>query len=68
MQTRHQIGMAQGMLRLRYGLSEEQAFQFLVRTSSHSNMKLPQVAVRVTDELAGPAGRALRRRTADQSG
>jgi transcriptional regulator with GAF, ATPase, and Fis domain len=53
MQTRHQIGMAQGMLRMRYGLTEEQAFAFLARLSQAENIKLRDVANRIVDELAG---------------
>jgi ANTAR domain-containing protein len=44
LQTRHQIGLAQGLLMQRYGLSEEQAFQFLTRVSDDSNTKLGDVA------------------------
>jgi transcriptional regulator with GAF, ATPase, and Fis domain len=51
MQTRHQIGVAQGMLMLRYGLDEDQAFQFLARVSQQSNVRLRDVATRVADEL-----------------
>jgi ANTAR domain-containing protein/GAF domain-containing protein len=47
LQTRHQIGLAQGLLIQRYGLSEEQAFQFLARVSQDSNMKLRDVAARL---------------------
>jgi transcriptional regulator with GAF, ATPase, and Fis domain len=53
MQTRHLIGMAQGMLMLRYGLNEEQSFAFLSRTSQQSNVKLRDIAVRVCEQLAG---------------
>jgi GAF domain-containing protein len=51
MQTRHLIGMAQGMLMLRYGLDEEQSFAFLSRTSQQNNVKLRDIAVRVVEEL-----------------
>jgi GAF domain-containing protein len=47
MQTRHVIGMAQGMLMLRYGLNEEAAFQFLRRSSQDTNIKLRDVAAQV---------------------
>jgi GAF domain-containing protein len=50
--TRHQIGMAQGMLMLRYGLDEDQAFQFLARVSQQSNARLRDVAIRMASELA----------------
>jgi GAF domain-containing protein len=52
MQTRHLIGMAQGMLMLRYRLSEPQAFQFLARNSQDRNIKLRVVAGQVVAELA----------------
>jgi GAF domain-containing protein len=51
METRHLIGMAQGMLMLRYGLDEDQAFKFLSRTSQQNNVKLREIAARVTEEL-----------------
>jgi hypothetical protein len=51
MQTRHLIGMAQGMLMLRYGLDVDQSFAFLTRTSQQSNVKLRDIAARVMDEL-----------------
>ena len=51
MSTRHQIGMAQGMLMLRYGLDEDQAFQFLARISQQRNIKLHQIASQVIGEL-----------------
>jgi GAF domain-containing protein len=50
--TRHSIGMAQGMLRMRYGLSEDQAFKFLTRISQSENIKLRDVAQRIITELA----------------
>lgn len=52
MRSRHLIGIAQGMLMLRYGLSEQQAFQFLNRTSNDENLKLRDVAQRIADELS----------------
>jgi transcriptional regulator with GAF, ATPase, and Fis domain len=56
MQTRHLIGMAQGMLMLRYGLDEDQSFAFLSRTSQQNNVKLRDVAARVIDELQRAGG------------
>jgi transcriptional regulator with GAF, ATPase, and Fis domain len=50
LQTRHQIGMAQGLLIQRYGLSEAQAFQFLTRISQDNNIKLRDVAARLITE------------------
>jgi transcriptional regulator with GAF, ATPase, and Fis domain len=51
MRTRHLIGLAQGMLMMRYGLTEEQAFKVLARISQEENVKLREVAQRVADEL-----------------
>jgi GAF domain-containing protein len=53
MQTRHLIGMAQGMLMLRYGLDMDQSFAFLARTSQQNNIKLRDIAGRVIEELQG---------------
>jgi GAF domain-containing protein len=51
LKTRHDIGLAQGMLMLRYGLTEEQSFRFLSRSSQDANIKLRDIATRVIDEL-----------------
>ena len=56
MQSRHVIGMAQGMLMLRYGLDEDQSFRFLARVSQSNNIKLRDVAVRTVQELQSEAG------------
>jgi GAF domain-containing protein len=48
--TRHMIGVAQGLLMQRYGLTDDQAFQFLARVSQDSNVKLREVAERVVAE------------------
>jgi transcriptional regulator with GAF, ATPase, and Fis domain len=50
-QSRHAIGIAQGMLMLRYGLDEDASFQVLRRLSSHENVKLRDVAARVINEV-----------------
>jgi transcriptional regulator with GAF, ATPase, and Fis domain len=50
LQTRHRIGMAQGLLMQRYQLDEEQAFQFLRRISQDANVKLHDVAAKVIAE------------------
>ena len=42
--SRHQIGLAQGILMERYGLSVGRAFEVLQRYASHSNTKLRDVA------------------------
>jgi transcriptional regulator with GAF, ATPase, and Fis domain len=57
MQTRHMIGMAQGLLMHRYGLNEEQAFKFLARISQDANVKLRDVAAKVIAEAKNNAGR-----------
>jgi transcriptional regulator with GAF, ATPase, and Fis domain len=51
MQTRHSIGVAQGLLMHRYGLDQENAFQVMRRLSSHQNIKLRDIAARVIDEF-----------------
>jgi GAF domain-containing protein len=51
LRSRHLIGMAQGMLMLRYSLTEEQAFRFLSRNSQDSNTKLKDLAAKVIAEL-----------------
>jgi transcriptional regulator with GAF, ATPase, and Fis domain len=53
LRTRHLIGLAQGMLMLRYGLDEDQAFRFLTRRSQEQNIKLRVVAESVVTELQG---------------
>jgi GAF domain-containing protein len=57
MQTRHMIGLAQGLLMCRYGLTEELAFQFLSRTSMTRNVKLRDVAASVIADAKDHAGR-----------
>ena len=51
LQTRHAIGVAQGLLMFRYGLDQESAFQVLRRLSSHQNVKLRDIAAHVIDEF-----------------
>jgi transcriptional regulator with GAF, ATPase, and Fis domain len=48
--TRKVIGQAIGLLMARYRISEERAFQFLVRASSTSNTKLRDIAREVVRE------------------
>jgi len=50
MQTRKVIGQAIGILMERYEMNEDRAFAFLVRASSHTNMKLRAIAQQVVDE------------------
>ena len=53
LRSRHVIGIAQGVLAMRYDLTYEQAFDLLRRVSSQSNVKLRDIADRVA------AGREL---------
>lgn len=44
LRSRDSIGQAKGILMLRHGLTEQQAFETLVQASQHANMKLVDVA------------------------
>jgi transcriptional regulator with GAF, ATPase, and Fis domain len=57
LQTRHSIGLAQGLLMHRYGLSEQQAFKFLARISQDGNVKLREVAAKIITEATNNGGR-----------
>ncbi len=50
LQTRKVIGAAIGILMERYEMNEDRAFAFLVRASSHANIKLRGVAQELVDE------------------
>lgn len=50
LETRHTIGLAQGLLMARYGLTAEQAFEYLRRRSQDGNVKLRRLADRVVEE------------------
>jgi AmiR/NasT family two-component response regulator len=50
LQSRKVIGQAIGILMERYQLTEDRAFSFLVRASSHGNIKLRDVAAELVDE------------------
>jgi AmiR/NasT family two-component response regulator len=52
--SRHAIGMAQGILMSRYGISQEAAFEVLKRYSSHANTKLREVAHEVVEQRGLP--------------
>lgn len=58
MSSRHQIGMAQGILMGRYGLTVDSSFAALRRASQQSNMLLREIAVEVvrTKRLPGATG------------
>ncbi|QDO87606.1 GAF and ANTAR domain-containing protein [Ornithinimicrobium ciconiae] len=76
MHSRHVIGVAQGMLMQRYGLTVDSAFEVLLRRSQETNTKLRDIANlmvttgRIPDSpiLAGEGGRAPSALTAPQVG
>jgi AmiR/NasT family two-component response regulator len=53
LQTRWAIGQAIGILTERDKMNEDRAFAFLVRASSHGNIKLRDVAQEVEAEANG---------------
>jgi GAF domain-containing protein len=53
-QSRHTIGVAQGLLMNRYGLTQERSFRFLARLSQDSNTKLRDVAAKVITDSQTP--------------
>lgn len=63
LESRHMIGLAQGVLMERYNVDVDRAFQMLVALSTRSNRKLRDIAAllamseRRTLEQAGPRGR-----------
>ncbi len=50
LRTREVIGQAVGLLMQKYDLDTDAAFGFLVRTSSHSNTKVRDIAVRMVED------------------
>jgi GAF domain-containing protein len=54
LQSRHLIGVAQGILMAQYDMGLETAFEVLRRYSSHTNVKLRDVALRVVELRALP--------------
>lgn len=52
--SRHDIGVAQGILMVRYGLTADQAFAALKRVSHHGNVKLRDVAAEVVRQGSLP--------------
>lgn len=54
LESRHAIGMAQGVIATRYGISYEQAFDVLHRLSNDTNTKLRDVAQDVLDARGLP--------------
>jgi GAF domain-containing protein len=59
MRSRHLIGMAQGVLMERHGLTEESSFEVLRRYSQIHNIKLRQVAVELLEKLNGSTPPAI---------
>jgi hypothetical protein len=53
--SRHDIGVAQGILMHKYGITKEQSFEVLRRFSSHTNVKLREVAAHVVQAGDLPA-------------
>ncbi|CAA9423524.1 MAG: hypothetical protein AVDCRST_MAG35-2142, partial [uncultured Quadrisphaera sp.] len=50
LQSRKVIGEAIGILMERYDMNEDRAFAFLVRASSHGNVKLRDIAQELVDQ------------------
>lgn len=44
LQSRHLIGIAQGMLMKQYDITQDQSFMVLRRSASHTNVKLREIA------------------------
>ncbi len=57
LESRRVIGQAIGLLMQRYDMDEDHAFGFLVRASSHRNIKLRAVAQEMVDEANNDAAR-----------
>lgn len=55
LRTRTIIGQATGMLMRELNLSADDAFAHLVELSSHSNVKIRDIATRMVDEAYAPA-------------
>jgi GAF domain-containing protein len=51
LQSRKIIGQAIGVLMERYAMDEDRAFAFLVRASSHGNIKIRAIAQQLVDEV-----------------
>lgn len=56
--TRQLVGQATGIVMERFGLTESRAFEYLLRVSSTSNVKLRDVARQVVDTPQGPDARS----------
>lgn len=62
--SRQVIGEAIGIIRERYGMTDQRAFEFLVRVSQTSNVKLREVARQIVDM---PPGAAVAGRTSERT-
>ena len=60
MRTRKVIGQAIGIIMERFGVDEDRAFAYLIRTSSASNIKLRDVAQQLVDHVNSRGPRASR--------
>ena len=49
LQSRHSIGLAQGVLMQRFDLDVDSSFRYLTRQSQHANVKLRDIADRVVE-------------------
>ena len=56
LRSRRAIGQAIGLLMERFDMTEDRSFGFLVRASSHRNIKLRLVAQELVDESNAKAG------------
>ncbi|MCW2833793.1 MAG: hypothetical protein JWN68_1746 [Nocardioides sp.] len=56
LRTRKVVGQALGLLMERYKISEDRAFAFLTRASSHGNVKLVTVAQELVDQANSAQG------------
>ena len=56
LESRHTIGVAQGVLMERYGLTVDAAFDVLLRSSSTANVKLRDIAAEVVSSGSLPDG------------
>ena len=54
LQSRHLIGVAQGILMAQYDMGLETAFEVLRRYSSHANVKLRDIAMQVVESRSLP--------------
>jgi hypothetical protein len=58
LESRGLIERAKGILMYRHGWTADEAFQYLVRLSQHTNIRLAELAERITAEAASARGAA----------